>query len=315
MTESPSAADIESLLNGETSYRWSDRALLRIQGEDALPWLSGQITQDLKEATADRAIYATIVNLQGMILTDLWVLKHDEETFDLLVPRAQVEELRAYLDGFIIMEDVDLIADTEGGAVVQFGDQEPTIEAPFDAAWSAPIMGRPARLVRYANRAELDAWAEGSAHAVIDSSIAWAIAHLKSGTPLYGVDFGSKMLPQEAGVKHTAVSFNKGCYQGQEAIVMMEHRGKPRKRLVDLELAADEDSPEVSAMTGAEIQDAAGKTCGAITMAHLDPSSGTLLLRGWLRRRALEDEERVLQAQGKALTLVRLLGEAPGDTD
>jgi folate-binding protein YgfZ len=51
------------------------------------------------------------------------------------------------------------------------------------------------------------------------------------GRPRFGVDFGEWTYPQETGLNTVAVSFNKGCYIGQETVVMLENRGKAPKVL------------------------------------------------------------------------------------
>ncbi len=52
--------------------------------------------------------------------------------------------------------------------------------------------------------------------------------------PRFGVDFDDQTLPQEASLERLAVSFNKGCYLGQETVFMLEKRGHAKKRLMRL---------------------------------------------------------------------------------
>ncbi|MFW2389823.1 MAG: YgfZ/GcvT domain-containing protein, partial [Polyangiales bacterium] len=59
----------------------------------------------------------------------------------------------------------------------------------------------------------------------------WARAHVLHGRPRFGVDFGDWTYTQETGLNPLAVSFNKGCYIGQETVVMLENRGKAPKIL------------------------------------------------------------------------------------
>jgi folate-binding protein YgfZ len=62
-------------------------------------------------------------------------------------------------------------------------------------------------------------------------SEAWAQAHVLQGRPRFGVDFGDWTYPQESGLNPLAVSFKKGCYIGQETVVMLENRGRAPKVL------------------------------------------------------------------------------------
>jgi tRNA-modifying protein YgfZ len=56
----------------------------------------------------------------------------------------------------------------------------------------------------------------------------WRIA---SGIPRWGSEIDERVLPAEAGLTETHVSFTKGCYPGQEPIARQHHRGKVNRRL------------------------------------------------------------------------------------
>ncbi|MEM9692579.1 MAG: hypothetical protein AAGA56_08545, partial [Myxococcota bacterium] len=60
----------------------------------------------------------------------------------------------------------------------------------------------------------------------------WSAVRHAIRWPEFGRDYTSDHYPQEAGLEALAVSFNKGCYLGQEAVFMLQKRGKPPKRLV-----------------------------------------------------------------------------------
>ena len=100
---------------------------------------------------------------------------------------------------------------------------------------------------------------------------------LLRGIPRIDTDFGDFTLPQEAGLKERAVAFGKGCYQGQEAIVMLEHRGRPPKRLVRLQIEG-ENVPEARAPLRHGDRDV-----GFVTSAAHIPNHGVLAL-GYLKR-------------------------------
>lgn len=66
---------------------------------------------------------------------------------------------------------------------------------------------------------------------------------VRNGVPVFGVDFDSTFLPQEAAFEHS-VHFKKGCYLGQEAVAMTQ-RGTVKRRLRHLEFAGDASVGEV----------------------------------------------------------------------
>src|SRR5262249_24797617 len=83
-------------------------------------------------------------------------------------------------------------------------------------------------------------------------------ARIEAGIPAWGKELDDTILPAEAGLDETHVSFTKGCYPGQEPIARLRHRGHVNRRLRVLE--ADDAQP------GDEIS-WEGKTVGRVTSA------------------------------------------------
>jgi len=63
---------------------------------------------------------------------------------------------------------------------------------------------------------------------------------IESGIPRWGREIDDRILPAEAGLTETHVSFTKGCYPGQEPIARQHHRGKLNRRLRRLHLDGDD---------------------------------------------------------------------------
>jgi folate-binding protein YgfZ len=75
---------------------------------------------------------------------------------------------------------------------------------------------------------------------VIDvDDAAWEIARLEAARPRFGVDFDEDNYVQEANLTDRAVSFNKGCYIGQEVVCRLQMRGHVRRQLVALSLEGE----------------------------------------------------------------------------
>jgi aminomethyltransferase len=80
---------------------------------------------------------------------------------------------------------------------------------------------------------------------------------IESRIPRWGHELDDSILPAEAGLEETHISFSKGCYPGQEPIARQHYRGKVNRRLRVLELAG-------TAQPGDELT-LDGKTVGRIT--------------------------------------------------
>jgi len=68
---------------------------------------------------------------------------------------------------------------------------------------------------------------------------------IQAGTPAWGKEIDDSILPAEAGLDETHVSFTKGCFPGQEPIARLHHRGHANRRLRRLEVAAAKPADEI----------------------------------------------------------------------
>ena len=68
---------------------------------------------------------------------------------------------------------------------------------------------------------------------------------IKAGTPAWGKEIDGSILPAEAGLDRTHISFTKGCYPGQEPVARLHHRGHPNRRLRLLDVEAAEPGTEI----------------------------------------------------------------------
>ena len=68
---------------------------------------------------------------------------------------------------------------------------------------------------------------------------------IEAGTPVWGRELDETILPAEAGLDETHVSFTKGCYPGQEPIARLHYRGRPNRRLAVIEVDAASPGDEI----------------------------------------------------------------------
>jgi folate-binding protein YgfZ len=68
---------------------------------------------------------------------------------------------------------------------------------------------------------------------------------IEAGTPKWGKELDDSVLPAEAGLDRTHISFTKGCYPGQEPVARLHHRGHPNRRLRLLEVERAEPGADI----------------------------------------------------------------------
>jgi folate-binding protein YgfZ len=103
-------------------------------------------------------------------------------------------------------------------------------------------------------------------------------------------------IPLECGIEARAVSYNKGCYIGQEVINRIHSIGHVNRELRGLRLA--EDLPSLPAKGDKLFKD--GKEIGYITSAVASPTLGANIALGYVRREAsVAGAELILKTGGR----------------
>jgi tRNA-modifying protein YgfZ len=243
-----------------------DLAAFAVTGGDRLSWLNGLVTQDVGKLAAGRGAYALAVGKTGKILAELWLVAASDRAL-VVAARDQLDAIRAHFDKHLVMEDAEIGEALDRGVVFAHG---PLAEALVDHARG---LGADAAMVDFTGRRDAAVMiAPEGADALADAMLAragdrgarlsdeaWEALRVAWGVPRFGVDLDEQTLPQEAALEKLAVSFQKGCYLGQETVFMLEKRGHARRRLSRVAIEGDE-----PVAPGAEIT-SDGAAVGTIT--------------------------------------------------
>jgi folate-binding protein YgfZ len=103
---------------------------------------------------------------------------------------------------------------------------------------------------------------------------------IEAGVPRWGRELDDRILPAEAGLEETHISFTKGCYPGQEPVARLHYRGKANRGLRVLEL------PDVPEYDAELLHD--GKVVGRVTSAARRPD-GSVVALAYVRREVPDD--------------------------
>jgi aminomethyltransferase len=101
---------------------------------------------------------------------------------------------------------------------------------------------------------------------------------LELGTPWFGVDYGEKQIPHEVGLEQSHISYEKGCYTGQEIVERVRSRGHVNRRLTELQFSAAVAPPPGTSL----LHD--GSDAGSVTSAGYSPLLGRAIGLGYVRR-------------------------------
>ncbi|MGZ5227379.1 MAG: CAF17-like 4Fe-4S cluster assembly/insertion protein YgfZ [Burkholderiales bacterium] len=289
------ASEIAALAKGAAAHDLGWMHRVNVRGEDRSRWLSGMVTNMVKDLPENSGAWNLVLNAQGRIQGDLTVWRHGD-AIDLIISVDQHEKLLAHLDRFIIMDDVELVAvdpGTEtfvgltgphaGQVLARMGLPLPVAPMTVEQVeWNGHDLRIYHNFGTLAQHIEIATplagltllWrALSTAGATPVGAGALEAFRIAEGIPLYGVDIAERDLPQETS-QMRALHFSKGCYLGQEIVERIRSRGNVHRHLRQLEL----DGPLPK--TGSELQ-LEGAAVGAIT------SAVELTLTGSPRRFAL----------------------------
>ncbi len=218
-------------------------ACLHVTGEDALTFLQGQFTQELRSSAVAPVAYGLWLNQKGKVMADSFVLREAPDSVWIISFFSSATVIRERLEAYVIADDV-------------------VIEE-VSAAWSGLTVGGPeaeAWLTREAGgvpkAGEFFKVTEGGwvfrgrrgdeptfewirpADAPVPAGLATVSAEaverlrISAGIPRVPQDIGVGDLPNEGGLDEMGISYTKGCYLGQEVMARLKAMGTVRRRLV-----------------------------------------------------------------------------------
>jgi folate-binding protein YgfZ len=258
----------------------SSRVKLRVTGADRLRFLNGQISNDLRKATADTAIQASVLNAKGKLSADIFV-STDGDSFLLDADPELREALPARIDRYIIADDVQIEDVTDQFGIFYFTGGMPSVSA------------QPGRKVK-ADRfgcAGWDFWFEKTEQERLRQELAADFIfcdeecaetfRIEQGIPRWGRELTDQIIPNEANLEATSIDYAKGCYIGQEVISRMKMSGQTNKRLCGL--ISSSGLPLRAGMTLASTEENA-KEIGWITSAARSARLEKEIALGFVKR-------------------------------
>jgi len=258
--------------------RRPDLGTILVEGKDRLTWLEGIVTQAVGTLAPGKGAYALAVQKNGKILAELFVVA-TESSLLVGTAKAGLPALMEHFDKHVVMERVEIedASDRHGWLIVH-GSPLPAGVAAVD------VTGRGSGIV-CAPTDEL-AQRETALDARIATDEDVAQRWIEAGAARWGVDYDGTNYPQEAGVEGRAVSFQKGCYLGQETVFMLQERGHVKKRLVGLRVAGEEPVEKGAPVTAED-----GSEIGTVTSAAPRAAGGERPVIAWVKYKWLEAGE------------------------
>lgn len=275
----------------------ADRGLIVVRRPDRASWLHNLLTNDINRLHPGQGCYSFAIDVRGRVIFDTHVLVLDDAIWLDLSAAARTRAAE-HLERYHIMEDVALelpddppaqlylcgpqVADAaEALGLADFGNLGDLDHRPLDDARAVRLdLAALPGLSLLVPRAEAAAWWDRVA-ALPQVTPAGAatldVLRIEQQVPWFGRDIDSDVLPPETGPAHArGVSYNKGCYLGQEVLERMRSRGSLGRRLVRLEL---DDGDNLALPAPLKLAD---RTVGRVTSLVRHPTRNTWIGLGYL---------------------------------
>lgn len=213
----------------------TDRAAISVTGPDAVTFLQNILTNDVTTLKTGHMIFAALLSPQGKILFDM-LISPCANGFQLDIRHDQTQSLIGRLNLYKLHANITIQdQSTSHGIIAVWNDSPPESEDGFfysdprcsALGWRAIL---PFEVQEHGGTQE-----HGSSHDQ-RNLIAYHAHRVALGIPEGGLDFSfGSIFPHEANMHQlNGLSFDKGCYIGQEIVARMQYRGTLRKHIVPI---------------------------------------------------------------------------------
>jgi tRNA-modifying protein YgfZ len=191
--------------------------LVWFRGSDAIKFLNDLISQEIGALDPGTVTRSLLLGPQGKLQFILWVFRGDDEV-GLVTEDGRGDELVDTLNRYRIRVDVEISKEDRDIYLVA---GERTLDP---GTWT--IDGEKAVADISWENLPRELHVGGAAPALPQlPAETLTLARIDAGEPIMGVDVDEKTIPQETGMVPVSISFDKGCFLGQELVARLDSRG------------------------------------------------------------------------------------------
>ncbi|MFQ5717881.1 MAG: YgfZ/GcvT domain-containing protein, partial [Nitrospinales bacterium] len=238
-----------------------DWTLIFGQGRDIFSFLQTQTTNDVQQLAVGGGQDSAIANRKGKLTASFSIHRDSENSLFFLVQKNESEKLLKRLESYLFREDVRLSHAPQNALLAVQGPKSDLLarrlapdstfpQKPNEIArfhWEneeiliirKSLTGEEGVVIAFRDllKEKIVSFLEneGSRYGLTSvSPETQEVLRIEAGIPLFGKDMDESRILPETGLAHTSVSYNKGCYVGQEVIARIKTYGAPAHALMGL---------------------------------------------------------------------------------
>jgi folate-binding protein YgfZ len=243
-----------------------ERESVGVAGPDAADYLQRMVSNDVEALAPGEACPALLLTAKARVIAPLVVLRRADDDFLLLTEPGLGEAVRAHLSRMRLRARCEIEPETHESVLVFGGDHG------FATDWPGAREALDSGLEPTLSEEELE------------------LRRIEGGVPRWAREIDDRILPAEAGLDATHVSFSKGCYPGQEPVARLHFRGHPNRglRVVELDELPEPDAPLLHE----------GREVGRVTSA-VRREDGTVVGLAYVRTEVPDDAPLAIAARAR----------------
>jgi folate-binding protein YgfZ len=276
----------QEIHKGKPAFYREKRGLMAVWGKEATQFLNGMVTNDVRKLQDGEQISAAFANAQGRLQAVVRIKKISEKLI-IETEAATHQKIFQHLFKFTMAGDFfveDLSAKYNFFRLLNLNPDASKYNAiKFNSAFGVDLF-----IPSEYPQSELQ-------NALEIPEDVYEIIRIESGEPRYGIDMDENTVVPELGLKDL-ISYNKGCYLGQEIIARIHFRGHVAKQLTGLAF----DEVEVSLKPREQLFASDNKVAGFVTSVRFSPFLGKAIGLGYVRYEYLNEGTKLIAGKYNA---------------
>lgn len=250
--------ELNATLNSNILCDLSHLGLLEISGEDAVTFLQGQVTNDVKQLNGSNAHYTGYCNPKGRLLALFLAFSHNNH-LHLQLPSSLLEPISKRLKMYVMRSKVSIIDTTESIFKLGLNGPEATqilsqlipslpandyelISTELATVLKLPSIDNQARYEIFTDAEHINSiWNSLSGKCQLVGKACWDYLETNAGIPEIVPNTQEQFVPQMINLDIlNGINFKKGCYTGQEIVARTHYLGSVKRRTFLASIASNQ---------------------------------------------------------------------------